>query len=322
MSATIRRQLTPLEPLVRRIEAARELDGPAKAIGKAARGKLSDGAIKDALSGTWLGHALHPLLTDVVIGSFLSTTVLDLLGGDESGTAGRRLLTVGVLAYPPAALTGLSDWADTEISDDAVRRVGIVHVGSNATALTLYTASLVSRRRGRRSQARLFSLLGGSALMLGGYLGGHMTLIQGVGADQTVFDRGPSDWTSAGAAAGVPDGIPKRVVVDDTPVLLLRDGDELFAIHDRCSHRGCSLSEGSIEGEEIVCGCHAPDRLGPSWSGDGATTGIRGTRAGRDDRDPPARPHLIDARGPAGRAAGQAARGLRSGPRELRVRGA
>jgi hypothetical protein len=122
VSATIRRQLTPLEPLVRRIEAARELDGPAQAIGRAARGKLSDGAIKDALSGTWLGHALHPLLTDVVIGSFLSTTVLDLLdllGGDESETAGRRLLTVGLLAYPPTALSGLSDWADTEISDGA-----------------------------------------------------------------------------------------------------------------------------------------------------------------------------------------------------------
>ena len=51
-------------------------------------------------------------------------------------------------------------------------------------------------------------------------------------------------------------GQPQRVVVDDTPVLLLRQGDEIFAIHDRCSHRGCSLSEGSIEGEEVVCACH------------------------------------------------------------------
>jgi nitrite reductase/ring-hydroxylating ferredoxin subunit len=39
-------------------------------------------------------------------------------------------------------------------------------------------------------------------------------------------------------------------------VLLLRAGEQFFAIHDRCSHRGCSLSEGELEGEEIVCACH------------------------------------------------------------------
>jgi nitrite reductase/ring-hydroxylating ferredoxin subunit len=44
--------------------------------------------------------------------------------------------------------------------------------------------------------------------------------------------------------------------VDETPVLLVRDGDRIFAIHDRCSHRGCSLSEGTLEGEQIVCACH------------------------------------------------------------------
>jgi nitrite reductase/ring-hydroxylating ferredoxin subunit len=45
-------------------------------------------------------------------------------------------------------------------------------------------------------------------------------------------------------------------VVDDTPVLLLRQGSDIFAIHDRCSHRGCSLSDGEIEGTEVVCACH------------------------------------------------------------------
>ena len=48
------------------------------------------GVPRDALSGTWLGHALHPLLTDVVIGSFLNATLLDLLGGDETGRASER----------------------------------------------------------------------------------------------------------------------------------------------------------------------------------------------------------------------------------------
>jgi nitrite reductase/ring-hydroxylating ferredoxin subunit len=46
------------------------------------------------------------------------------------------------------------------------------------------------------------------------------------------------------------------VVVDETPVMLLRRGDRTYAIHDRCSHRGCSLADGEIEGDEVVCACH------------------------------------------------------------------
>jgi nitrite reductase/ring-hydroxylating ferredoxin subunit len=95
-----------------------------------------------------------------------------------------------------------------------------------------------------------------AVMMSGGYLGGHLSLNRGVGPDQTVFDPGPTDWTPVGDASQLPEGRPTRVVVDETPVLLLRDGEVIFAIHDRCSHRGCSLSEGSVEGSEIVCSCH------------------------------------------------------------------
>ena len=83
-----------------------------------------------------------------------------------------------------------------------------------------------------------------------------MSLRRGVGPDQTVFDAGPADWTVAADASLLAERRPTRVVVADTPVLLLRDGDQIFAIHDRCSHRGCSLSDGELEGEEIVCACH------------------------------------------------------------------
>ena len=97
---------------------------------------------------------------------------------------------------------------------------------------------------------------GATALMAAGYLGGHLSFAQGVGPDQTVFDPGPDDWTAAADASQLTDGGPTRVVVDDTPVLLLREGDAYYAIHDRCSHRGCSLTDGEVEGDEIVCACH------------------------------------------------------------------
>jgi nitrite reductase/ring-hydroxylating ferredoxin subunit/uncharacterized membrane protein len=255
-STVFRRQLTPAEPLVKRIEAAGFLDPPGKAAGQAVRRVLSTGKLKDALSGTWLGHAVHPMLTDIVIGSFTSASLLDLLGGDESGRASRRLIAVGIAAYGPTALTGASDWADSEPVDETVRRAGLVHAGSNAVALSLYATSLRARRRGSPLRGKLFGFAGMTVMMAGAYLGGELALNKGVGPDQTVFDPGPVEWTPAADASQVPERRPTRVFVEDTPVLLVRDEDRFFAIHDRCSHRGCSLSDGEIDGTEIVCSCH------------------------------------------------------------------
>jgi nitrite reductase/ring-hydroxylating ferredoxin subunit len=250
------RRRVPLDPLVARIEAARPLDAPAGLVARTVRKVVRPGPVKDALSGTWLGHALHPMLTDVVLGSLLSASMLDLLGGDDDGKASERLIAVGLVMYGPTALTGASDWTDSERGDAAVRRTGLVHATVNSAALSLYTASLAARRRGHRRRGALLGAGGATALAAGGYLGGHLTLARGIGTDQTVFDAGPSDWVAAAESAEVPEGTPTRVVVEDTPVLLLRHQGRLTAIHDRCSHRGCSLSAGDIEGDEIVCPCH------------------------------------------------------------------
>jgi nitrite reductase/ring-hydroxylating ferredoxin subunit/uncharacterized membrane protein len=256
-SATPHRQMTPVEPVVQQLETATILDAPGKAVGKLVRSVASSSqTLKDAISGTWLGHAVHPMLTDVVIGSFTSATLLDLLGGEDADEAAQRLIAVGIAAYGPTALTGASDWADTEIADERVRRVGLVHAAGNLVALSLYSASLTRRRQGEWGQGAVLGALGAAVLTTGAYLGGHMSLRKGVGPDQTVFDPGPTDWTPAADAAQLAEGRPTRVVVDDTPVLLLRQGANTYAIHDRCSHRGCSLSEGEVEGEEIVCSCH------------------------------------------------------------------
>ncbi|MDQ6816335.1 MAG: Rieske (2Fe-2S) protein [Actinomycetota bacterium] len=255
-SGALRRQLTPLEPLIERIESAGALDSGGKAVGKAVRRNLSGTALKDVLSGTWLGHAVHPMLTDVVIGAFMSASLLDLLAPHGDGTANERLIVVGIAAYLPTAAAGISDWADAEPVDDGVRRVGLVHAGCNAVGASLYAASWRARRRGARGTGAVLGFAGMTTLMAGGYLGGHLTLSKGVGPAQTVFDPGPTDWTPAADSSQLADGRPLRAVVDETPAFLLRDGEQIFAIHDRCSHRGCSLSDGRLEGEEIVCACH------------------------------------------------------------------
>jgi hypothetical protein len=160
---------TPLRPLVDALEQMTALDSVAKTVGKTVRDLIGRGEIKDAISGTWLGHAVHPPLTDVVIGSFLGVSLLDLLGGE--GKSSQRLLGVGLAAAVPTALTGVNDWADTEIADDAVRRVGLVHAAANTSALMLYAASLGARRRGARGRGAALALSGTAVMTVGGYLG-------------------------------------------------------------------------------------------------------------------------------------------------------
>ena len=210
--------------------------------------------MKDALAGTWLGHALHPMLTDVVIGTFLSATLLDVVGGDEDGEAGARLIGIGMAAYLPTALSGVNDWADTEPVDDGIRRAGLVHAWSNATALALYALSLKARRNGNRGRARALSVAGATRARRRRLPRRPPHVRQGrrPGPDRVRPGPGRVD----GGGAELPDGRPTRVVVDDTPVLLVRADGSLYALHDRCSHRGCSLADGELDGLEVVCACH------------------------------------------------------------------
>jgi nitrite reductase/ring-hydroxylating ferredoxin subunit len=246
---------TPLDQAIDALESADALDAPAKAIAKQARKLFPHGPVKDAVSGTWLGHALHPVLTDVVIGSFTSATLLDLLGGDDDGRAAERLIGVGLAVYGPTAASGVSDWVDSEYGDERVRRVGLVHAGTNATAFTLYAASLAARRSGSRGRGKLLALAGAGVLGVGGFLGGHMSFRRGTGVNETAFDEGPGEWTAVDAGE-LQDNEPKSARAGDTPVFLLRHRGHLHAMHDRCSHRGCSLAGGEIEGESVTCPCH------------------------------------------------------------------
>src|SRR5205823_4371669 len=130
-----RRQVEPIvrEEIARRIEAFAPLDALAAPLQGAIRKLVAqDSRLKEVLSGTWLGPPLHPLLTDVVVGSWTSAFVLDRAGSDEGADL---LVALGVLAAVPTALSGLSDWA--ELPADT-RRVGAVHALGNTTALMLH----------------------------------------------------------------------------------------------------------------------------------------------------------------------------------------
>lgn len=160
------------------VELAAVLDRVVKPLSRAVRVTLPAGAAKDLLTGSWLGHPLHPMLTDVPIGVWTSSLLLDVIGGRGGQQAADRLIAFGIAAALPTAASGIADWDDTRVTE---RRVGLVHAAANTSALALFSASLVARRRGRRQRGVLYSVAGAGALAVGGYLGGHLSYSLGVG---------------------------------------------------------------------------------------------------------------------------------------------
>jgi nitrite reductase/ring-hydroxylating ferredoxin subunit/uncharacterized membrane protein len=245
-----------LHHLAEQVGSIAALDGPAEAVAKKVRGLVPRGPVKDALSGTPLGHALHPLLTDLPIGTWTSATLLDLVGGRDARPAAERLIATGVLAAVPTAASGLNDWADTTPASDSVRRVGAVHAVANVTALALYAASLAARRRGRHGRGVALGLAGAGALAAGGHFGGHLSYAQAVGVDRTAFESGPGDWTEVLDDAALAEGELRGVEVDGVPVVLARLRGKVRALGDVCAHRGGALHEGELVGDCVECPLH------------------------------------------------------------------
>jgi nitrite reductase/ring-hydroxylating ferredoxin subunit len=244
-----------VRPLAQRIEELHQLDGAAAALKSLVDRSLPPHSqVKDLLSGTWLGHPLHPLLTDVVLGAWTSSFLLDLLPARRTGTASDRLVDLGILAAAPTALAGLSDWADVW---GRPRRVGLVHASANTLALSLYLGSSAARKRGRRRRGWWLSLAGFGVITTSAYLGGHLSFGQGIGVDQTAFDQGPTEWQPVIAAGDLAEGVPTPLTVGAVPLLLVRRGARIYGISNRCNHRGCWLHEGDFSGAaRVVCPCH------------------------------------------------------------------
>jgi hypothetical protein len=169
-----------------RLENAEALDVPVRAIEPAIRSVFGTGTRGSVLRGDWLGHAVHPLLTDFVIGSWTSATVLDLFGGPDSSTPARRLVGAGLLAVGPTAWTGWAEWSEAEPRN---KRVGLVHAVTNAVAIGMYASSWVARQRGRQASGTRLALAGAAVSGLGAYLGGHLAVARKVGSHDQAYSE-------------------------------------------------------------------------------------------------------------------------------------
>jgi len=241
--------LAPLEDgLQRAVQAAFQAGGAAGQ------------AVKNLLHGTWLGHPLHPVLTDVPIGAWTTALVFDTLDAGSRGwpwqaSARRRAddaILIGVVGAIGAALAGITDWQHT---DGKARRTGFAHAALNTLALGLYTGSLVMRRRGARGAGRSLAGVGFGVMLASAYLGGRLVYRERIGVDHAQREE-PEGFARALREAELREGQPARAEVNGLRVVLVKRSGRVYAIGELCSHLGGPLAEGRVQDESIVCPWH------------------------------------------------------------------
>ncbi len=207
--------------------------------------------IRNFLHGVWLGHPLHPVLTDLPLGAWTAAVILDAVD-DRSGAD--LAVKVGLAGAVGAALTGLTDWQAT---DGPARRIGLAHGLLNTAAATLFAISLAERKRRRRDAGRTLAAIGYAVAVASAYFGGHLVYRKRIGVDHSADgNTPPAEWTPVLDADQLRDGEPRRVEAGGARVLLVRREGGIYAIGEVCSHLGGPLAEGELDGDVIQCPWH------------------------------------------------------------------
>lgn len=121
----------------------------------------------------WFGHPLHPALTDVPLGAWLTAMALDLAGARRGADTA---IALGLLGVMPTMMTGCADFRHTE---GEARRVAFVHMLLTCAAMQLYLLSLGARVVGRRGLGVGLSTAGLAIVSGAAYLGGELVFTFG-----------------------------------------------------------------------------------------------------------------------------------------------
>jgi nitrite reductase/ring-hydroxylating ferredoxin subunit/uncharacterized membrane protein len=228
----------------------RPLGGFVQRIVKAIFGPIRP--IKDFLNGTWLGHSVHVALTDLPIGAFTLVIVLDILGLAD---ASRIALVVGILATVAAAVAGYADYADT---DGAARDRATLHSTLMLVALVAYLISLVTRIDAATVPpvGLVLSIVGYLIITAGAYVGGDVVYALGNMVNRHAWRPAGSKWAALKVEGDLPDGTPTKAMMGSQPLLLVKDGAVVHALHDTCAHAGGPLHEGRLVDGCIECPWH------------------------------------------------------------------
>lgn len=234
-----------------------ELDARVAAVALPVYDRHRDDLVVELMhGGRWAGHSLHAALSDLPIGFWSGTVVLDLLGRGRDGRrldAAGTLSAAGLVAAVATVATGVTDWT---VSDGEDRRVGLVHGLLNLAGTALQAGSLAARLAGRRGPATVLGMGSMAVTAAAGFVGGHLVQGRAVMVNRVATTTGPTRWVPALADADLPDGATTGVVVEGRQVLLHRSGADVHAIDDLCSHAGALLSRGPVVDCVVTCPLH------------------------------------------------------------------
>lgn len=205
-------------------------------------------AIKNFLHGTWLGHPLHPLLTDIPVGAYTVTAALDVLelcGNDKYKEGADASLGVGLMGAAGAAVTGITDWTATS---GQTRNLGTTHALLNIGATVMNVASLFLRKKqSTRKWGIGLSLAAYGVTAASAYLGGALVYGLQMGVDHTATaDPYPLEFMNALPESELAEGEMVATRVGEVPVLLAKNKGKIFALANTCSHLGGPLNEGEL----------------------------------------------------------------------------
>ncbi len=240
-----------------RIERAPALDGAVRSLSDGVVRALPAGPRADALHGVPFGQPAHPALVRLPLGCWTSAALLDLFPGTER--AASTLIAAGIASSLPATATGLADWSALHRHQ---QRVGLVHAASGACAATLFSASLIARVTGFVKVGKALSAGGLTAATVGGYLGGHLALRLGAGANhaEPIGHLAGLGWHDVCPIYDLPDGRPVRRQLGYLSLFVLRRGPDVNVLSDHCAHLGGPLHQGRVtddaDDECVTCPWH------------------------------------------------------------------
>jgi nitrite reductase/ring-hydroxylating ferredoxin subunit/uncharacterized membrane protein len=209
------------------------------------------GPAKDLLNGVWLGHPVHPAVTDVPVGALTVAAVLDITGQRR---AADLAVATGVAGMVASAVTGAADAVDTYGRSQVQ---ATVHASLMMGSLTAYLASLGLRAAGPagRPLAVALSLLGYAGMAAGAYVGGELAYGSGNMVDRHAWRSSGARWRRLDLAE-LPEGVLVRAKAGAEPLVLYRVGETVHALHATCAHAGGPLDEGSVVDGCVRCPWH------------------------------------------------------------------
>ncbi len=212
---------------------------------------------KNALHGVWLKHPLHPVFTDIPIGAWTTALALDAAADGDDGMrrASTFAIGVGLVGALGSAVTGLTDWSET---DGRARRTGLVHGLLNIAATSLLAASFVQRSRSAGSNGRACAWSGYAIALASAYLGGDLVYAQRIGVTHADAET-PEEFTEAASSAALQENTMMRARAGDADVLLARQHGRVCALVHACAHLGGPLSEGTLKDGSVVCPWHGSE---------------------------------------------------------------